>query len=311
MRQFGGKLSFRLFAGSFNRMSKQKKRIGSRVFGSKLTAILSISLVLVLFGIMIIIGLFAKDLSDTAKEHIRLTLVLDDNIKSAELRSLQQDLEKAPWANKFNYVSKDDALDELADELGENPLDLLGYNPLPASFEIYLDPEYARTDSIKDIEKTLKKKSFIQEIVYREELIDLVNSNILSIGRLLLGIALILTLISYMLIRNTVRLMIYSKRFLIHTMCLVGARQSFIRRPFVWENARGGIWGALIALGLLYLALSYLNSIFPGLLNMITTTDYVLIFVVMAVLGIVITSLATIFSVNRYLRMRSDDLYYI
>ncbi|MDD2560540.1 MAG: permease-like cell division protein FtsX, partial [Bacteroidales bacterium] len=166
-------------------MSKQKKRIGSRVFGSKLTAILSISLVLVLFGIMIVIGLFAKDLSDTAKEHIRLTLVLDDDIKSAELLSLQQDLEKAPWTKKFDYVSKEDALAELAEELGENPLDLLGYNPLPASIEINLDPEYARTDSIKGIEKSLKKKDYIQEVVYREELINLVNSNILSIGRLL------------------------------------------------------------------------------------------------------------------------------
>ncbi len=292
-------------------MSKQKKRIGSRVFGSKLTAILSISLVLVLFGIMIIIGLFAKDLSDTAKEHIRLTLVLDDDIKDSERQSLEQNLKKAPWTKKIDYVSKEDALAELAEELGQNPIDLLGYNPLPASYEIYLNPEYARTDSIKGIEETLKKKNYIQEVVYREELINLVNSNILSIGRLLLGIALILTLISYMLIRNTVRLMIYSKRFLIHTMCLVGARQSFIRRPFIWENARGGIWGALLALGLLYLALSYLDSIFPGIMNMITTADYVLIFVVMAILGIVITSLATIFSVNRYLRMRSDDLYYI
>ncbi len=299
------------FAGSFYRMSKQKKKIGSRVFGSKLTAILSISLVLLLFGIMIIIGLFAKDLSDTAKEHIRLTLVLDDNIKDVERISFEQNLNKAPWTNKLDYVSKEDALAELAEELGENPLDLLGYNPLPASYEIYLKSEYACTDSIKGIEKTLKNKSYIQEIVYREELINLVNSNILSIGRLLLGIALILTLVSYMLIRNTVRLMIYSKRFLIHTMCLVGARQNFIRRPFVWENTRGGIWGALIALGLLYMALSYLDSIFPGIMKMITVTDYVLIFVVMAILGMVITSLATVFSVNRYLRMRSDDLYYI
>lgn len=292
-------------------MNKQKKGIGSRVFGSKLTAILSISLVLVLFGIMMIIGFFAKDLSDTAKEHIRLTIVLDDNIKAASLKSLQQELETADWVNKLNYISKEDALAELADELGENPLDLLGYNPLSASFEIYLNPEFAQIESIKDIEKTLKKKPNIQEVVYREELIDIVNKNILSIGRLLLGLALMLTLISYVLIRNTVRLMIYSKRFLIHTMCLVGARQSFIRRPFVWENVRGGIWGAFIALGLIYLILYYLNSIFPGILAMIAFKDYVIIFVVLALLGVVITSLATIFSVNRYLRMRSDDLYYI
>ena len=207
-----GEVCFLPFAGSFYRMSKQKKD-RERVFGSKLTAILSISLVLLLFGIMIIIGLFAKDLSDTAKEHIRLTLVLDDNIKDVERISLEQNLNKAPWTNKLDYVSKEDALAELAEELGENPLDLLGYNPLPASYEIYLKPEYACTDSIKGIEKTLKNKSYIQEIVYREELINLVNSNILSIGRLLLGIALILTLVSYMLIRNTVRLMIYSSVF--------------------------------------------------------------------------------------------------
>lgn len=292
-------------------MGKQNKRIGSRVFGSKITAILSISLVLLLFGIMIIIGLFAKDLSDKAKEQIRFTLVLDDNIKSAELRSLHKELEQASWTNKFNYLSKEDALAELTEELGENPLDLLGYNPLPASYEIYLEPEYARTDSIKKIERIFTKRAYIQEVVYREDLINLVNSNIFSIGRLLLGIALILTLISYMLIRNTVRLMIYSKRFLIHTMCLVGARQSFIRRPFVWQNARGGVWGALLALGLLFLVLYYLDGIFPGIMNMLSTLDYVFIFVVMAVLGIVITSLASVFSVNRYLRMRSDDLYYI
>ncbi|MBQ9201797.1 MAG: permease-like cell division protein FtsX [Bacteroidales bacterium] len=292
-------------------MNKKLRKTRGRVFGSRLTATVSISLVLLLFAIMTTLGFFARELSQTAKENICVTVLLEDDITPTELTAFQKMVSQAEWTKKYQYIDKESALKELTEELGESPEKFLGFNPLPATIEIQMNSEFTQMEQIRKIVSTLSAPSYVQEVVYREDLIQLVNKNILSIGKLLLTVAVVLTLISFMLIRNTVRLMIYSKRFLIHTMCLVGARRSFIRRPFVRQNVLCGIISALLALGLYYLTLSAMDSVFPGISRMVTAQMYWAILALLLGLGILISAVATVFSVNRFLKMSNDELYYV
>lgn len=292
-------------------MGKKLKRTSSRVFGSRLTATISISLVLLLFAVMMTLGFFAHEISRAAKENISLTVVLEDDITAEELKAFRNRISKAEWAKEHTYISKAQALEELSKELGENPEELLGFNPLPATIEIKLQSAYTQIDQIKKTVNTLSAPTYVQEVVYREDLIQLVNKNILSIGKVLMAVALVLTLISVFLIRNTVRLMIYAKRFLIHTMCLVGAKRSFIRRPFVWQNLRCGVISAFLAFGMYYLSIIGLEKIFPGLQAMISTEALWIIGGALLLLGMLLSVFATIFSVNRFLNMTADELYYV
>ncbi len=292
-------------------MGKKLKRTSSRVFGSRLTATISISLVLLLFAVMMTLGFFAREISRAAKENISLTVVLEDDITGEELRSFRKRIGNAEWAKEHTYISKQEALEELSKELGESPEELLGFNPLPATIEIKLNSEFTQIDQIRKTVNTLSAPTYVQEVVYREDLIQLVNKNILSIGKVLMAVAIVLTLISIFLIRNTVRLMIYAKRFLIHTMCLVGAKRSFIRRPFVWQNMRCGIISAIIAFGLYYLSIIGMEKIFPGLQAMIGNEALLIIGGALLLIGILMSALATIFSVNRFLNMTADELYYV
>ncbi len=292
-------------------MGKKLRRTSSRVFGSRLTATISISLVLLLFAVMMTLAFFAQDISRSAKENISLTVVLEDKISAEELRAFRKRISQSEWAKEHTYISKEQALKELSQELGESPEDLLGYNPLPATIEIKLKSGYTSIDQIKKTVHTLSAPRYVQEVVYREDLIQLVNKNILSIGKVLLVVAVVLTLISVLLIRNTVRLMIYAKRFLIHTMCLVGAKRSFIRRPFVWQNIRCGIVSAILAFGLYYLSIVSIEKIFPGIQAMVGTEVMLLIGSALLVLGIFLSAIATVFSVNRFLNMSVDELYYV
>lgn len=292
-------------------MGKKLKRTSSRVFGSRLTATISISLVLLLFAVMMTLALFAHEISRAAKENISLTVVLEDDITSQELSAFRKRITNSAWAREHIYISKAQALEELSEELGENPEELLGFNPLPATIEIKLHSDHTDIEEIKKTVNTLSAPSYVQEVVYREDLIQLVNKNIFSIGQVLLVVAAVLTLISIFLIRNTVRLMIYAKRFLIHTMCLVGAKRSFIRRPFVWQNLRCGIISAFIAFGMYYVSIIGLEKIFPGIQAMINQEALLFIAAALLVLGMLLSVLATIFSVNRFLNMTADELYYV
>lgn len=305
MRRIWGK-----FAQKKN-MGKKLKRTSSRVFGSRLTATISISLVLLLFAVMMTLGLFAHEISRAAKENISLTVVLEDDITANELKSFRNRITNSEWAKDHTYISKEEALEELSKELGESPEELLGFNPLPATIEIRINSEYTQIEQIKKTVNTLSAPSYVQEVVYREDLIQLVNKNILSIGQVLLAVAAVLTLISIFLIRNTVRLMIYAKRFLIHTMCLVGAKRSFIRRPFVLQNLRCGIISAVLAFGLYYLSIIGLEKIFPGLQAMINNEALLFIGIALLAIGMLLSVFATIFSVNRFLNMTADELYYV
>jgi len=260
---------------------------------------------------MLVLGFLAKDLSKYVKENISLSVVVDDEMSLPDVKMFQKHIETTPWTRSVEYIDKETALKQLVKDLGENPEDLLGYNPLLASFNLYLKEDYANTDSIAKIETILKENKDVQEVIYRKDLIHLINENVKKISLMLMALALLLTFISYSLIRNTVRLMIYSKRFLIRTMQLVGANGLFIRRPFLLENMWNGVVAAILAMGLLYGTLTYVEQKFSGTIQVLDLQTLALIFGTMLVFGILIMITATWLAVNRYLKMNTNDLYYV
>lgn len=290
-------------------MNRQKNIITTKVFNARFNSIVSISLVLLLTGVMLLLGIVAHRLSKHVKENITLSVVLDDSMLSSERTQLQQKLESMPWAKSVTYIDKETALKDLTENLGENPEEFLGNNPLLASFEIFLNAEYASSDSIAKIEASLKEYQTVEDVVYRKDLIHLVNDNIQRIGAFLLILAILLTIISFSLIRNTVRLKIYAKRFQIRTMQLVGASNGFILKPFLKENLWSGIISSVVSSVGIWIVSAYVEKRFAGL-QLIDTTGLVLIFGCLLVFGMLIILSATWLAVYKYLKMSINELYY-
>lgn len=276
-----------------------------------ITSSISTTMVLLLLGLVVFFVLAAHNLSVYVRENISFSLVVGDNMKEAEVLKLRKRLAAEPFVKELEYISKEQALKEHTEAMGTDPQEFLGYNPFKASMEIKLHSQYANSDSIARIEKVLKRNSNIQEVLYRKELIDAVNDNIRNISLLLLGLALVLALISFALINNTIRLAIYSKRFLIHTMKLVGAKWSFIRRPFLRRNFWVGVLSACVADGLLWAGATWLVRYEPGLVSVVTPQVMVVVSCAVLVFGVLITWLCALLSINKYLRMKAGTLYYI
>ena len=293
-------------------MSESKSGRHITFFNARLTSTISISLVLFILGIVVLMGILATRLSMYVKETMGFSIVLKENVKESQVKKLQKKLDIAPYVRATQYISKEDALKELEVELGENPKDLLGFNPLQASIEVKLRSDYAHPDSLVWIEKGLRKGTVaIDDIVYQKDLIQLVNDNIRRISFMLLGLAVVLMLISFALISNTIRLGAYSKRFIIHTMKLVGATPAFIRKPFIISNIINGIIGAFIAMALLSGCVYYLLTEFDNLYTLIDISSLFWVFVIVLLLGVVLTAISAWFAVNRYIRMDRDNLYYV
>ncbi|WP_297272249.1 permease-like cell division protein FtsX [uncultured Bacteroides sp.] len=276
-----------------------------------ITSSISTTMVLLLLGLVVFFVLAAHNLSVYVRENISFSLVVGDNMKEADVLKLRKRLAAEPFVKELEYISKEQALKEHTEAMGTDPQEFLGYNPFKASMEIKLHSQYANSDSIARIEKVLKRNSNIQEVLYRKELIDAVNDNIRNISLLLLGLALVLALISFALINNTIRLAIYSKRFLIHTMKLVGAKWSFIRRPFLRRNFWVGVLSACVADGLLWAGATWLVRYEPGLVSVVTPQVMVVVSCAVLVFGVLITWLCALLSINKYLRMKAGTLYYI
>ncbi|ERM90355.1 cell division protein FtsX [Coprobacter fastidiosus] len=293
-------------------MSESKSGRHITFFNARLTSTISISLVLFILGIVVLMGILATRLSMYVKENMGFSIVLKENVTESQVKKLQKKLDIAPYVRATQYISKEDALKELEVELGENPKDLLGFNPLQASIEVKLRSDYAHPDSLVWIEKGLRKGTVaIDDIVYQKDLIQLVNDNIRRISFMLLGLAVVLMLISFALISNTIRLGAYSKRFIIHTMKLVGATPAFIRKPFIISNIINGIIGAFIAMALLSGCVYYLLTEFDNLYTLIDISSLFWVFVIVLLLGVVLTAISAWFAVNRYIRMDRDNLYYV
>lgn len=276
-----------------------------------ITSSISTTLVLLLLGLVVFFVLAAHNLSVYVKENINFSILISDDMKESDILKLQKKLDKEAFVKETEYISKKQALREQTEAMGTDPQEFLGYNPFTASIEVKLHSDYANSDSIAKIEKLIRKNTNIQEVLYQKELIDAVNDNIRNISLMLLGLAVILTFISFALINNTIRLAIYSKRFLIHTMKLVGASWSFIRRPFLRRNFWIGVLSAVVADGILCGAAYWLVSYEPDLVKVITSKVMLLVSVSVLVFGVLITWLCALLSINKYLKMKASTLYYI
>ena len=276
-----------------------------------ITSSISTTLVLLLLGLVVFFVLAANNLSVYVRENINFSVLIIDDMKETDILKLQKRLNNEPFEKETEYISKKQALKEQTEAMGTDPQEFLGYNPFTASIEIKLHSDYANSDSIAKIEKLIKRNTNIQDVLYQKDLIDAVNENIRNISLVLLALAVMLTFISFALINNTIRLAIYSKRFLIHTMKLVGASWGFIRRPFLKRNIWSGVLAAFIADTILMGAAYWLVSYEPELIRVITPEVMLLVSGAVLVFGVVITFLCAYLSINKYLRMKASTLYYV
>ena len=275
-----------------------------------ITSSISTMLVLVLLGTVVFFVMAANNLSVYVRENIAFSILISDDMKEADILRYQKELNQEAYVKQTSYISKQQALEEQTEAMGTDPAEFLGYNPFTASIEVKLNAEYANSDSIAWIKDGILSHKGVLEINYPQDLLDAVNRNIRKVSVVLLGLAALLTLISFALINNTIRLTIYSKRFLIHTMKLVGASWSFIRRPFLMRNVWVGMLAGAAAdaalIGLAYALVKYE----PDLLAVITPGVMIVVMVSVFIFGVVITSLCALISINRYLRMKTNELYY-
>ena len=283
-----------------------KKKLRSSYF----TTIISIALVLFVLGIIGLLLLNANRLSVYVKENLGFTILLKDNARPAEVKRLEKLLKTSDFIKSTKYIDKDQAAKELEKELGEDFVDFLGYNPLLSSIDVKLYADYTSPDSIAKIEKMLLEFPQVKEVYYQKNLVHLVHKNVNRISFVLSLFAFLLLTISIALINNTIRLSVYSKRFLIRTMQLVGATKGFIRKPFLVRSIVHGFIGAVIAIillsGLIYITSKELSEV-VGFQNL----DLIFIlFGIVIILGILITFISTYISVNKYLRLSTNELYY-
>ena len=284
----------------------QKRRLVSSYF----SVIISIALVLFLLGLLGLLVLNAKKVGDHFKEQIAMTIYLKENAKEVEIKQLQKSLDLAEYTKSTRFVSKEEAAKTLQNEIGEDFMEFLGYNPLQNSIDIYFNADYVSSEKINEIADELSKKDFVGDIVYDKPLISILNQNVQRIGFWILIISGLFLFISVLLINSSIRLSVYSKRFTIKTMQMVGATKGFIRRPFIWKSVRLGIVGAIVAMlgmaGVLY----YLNQSFPELELLNDEKLLAVLFAGIFLMGIIITWLSTFFATQRFLNLKTDELYY-
>lgn len=292
-------------------MTENKKIKSTSFFNSRLTSMFSVALVLFLLGSIFLLARIGDTLSSYVKESISFSIVLKENAKQADIDRLQKRLAKEDFVKSTLFISKEQAAKELEAEIGENPETFLGFNPLSSTIEIKLNSEYANPDSLAVIEQQIKTDTQIEDLLYRKDMMQIVNENVKRVGIILLGLAAILSIISFALINNTIRLHIYSKRFLIHTMKLVGATPGFIRRPFIRQNLANGFMAGLLALAMLAGALYYANIEIPGLQGVLTPELLIETAIIVIGAGMLLTTIATWCAVNKYIKMKFDKLYYI
>ena len=287
-----------------NGASKAKLR------SSYVTLVVSVSLVLFLLGILGLVLINARELSDYFRESLSFSVMLDDAAKEADIRMLQKDLDAKPYVKSTKYVSKEEAAAKMKEELGEDFISFLGDNPLPPTIDVYLVSNYTSADNVAKIEKYIYLYPFVKDVLYPESLLILINENVRKISLFLLVISGFLFLIALTIINNTIRLSIYSKRFLIRTMQLVGATRSFIRKPFIVQGAFHGFLAALIAMTLLMGLLYLIEKEFFMMFSFENMNLLILLGAAIVIVGILINIVSTFFSVNKYLSISEDKLYY-
>jgi cell division transport system permease protein len=291
-------------------MSKEEKKVARKsIRTSYISTVISISLVLFMLGLLGLIILNAQKLSNHVKENIGFSIFLHENTTAEQASKIQENLNKQAYVKRTQFINKEDAAKLLQQDLGEDFVEFLGYNPLLASIDVNMNAAYAHPDSIGWIEASLARNPQILEVSYQKDLISAVNANVRKIGIILLGFSVLLLIVVIALINNTIRLAIYSKRFLIKTMQLVGATGGFIRRPFVWRGIINGFFSALIAIALLSGVIYSAAQNMPDILDIADIQLYGILGAGVIVLGVLISWISTSLAVRKFLRIQSTDLY--
>lgn len=291
-------------SNSFERYQKRK------LISSYFSVVLSIGLVLFLLGILGVLVLNTKRLADHFKEQITISVFLKDNAKEVEVDQLQKSLIMAEYTKSATYVSKEEAAEQHSEEIGENFQEFLGYNPLKNSIDVKLKADFVSSEQIESIAADLGGKDYVEEVSYDKPLIALLTENVKRISFWILIASAVFTGIAVLLINSSIRLSIYSKRFIIKTMQMVGATKAFIRKPFLWTNIKLGMLGALLAVLTLGAVLYYLDGNFPELNLLQDAANLAVLFAGVFILGVLISFLSTYFATQRFLNLRTDDLYY-
>lgn len=266
---------------------------------------------LFLLGLTILVAFTGKGLAAYFKENMGMSIELTGNMDAATIQKTKEKIEANPYVKSTTYISKEEVKKQLVDDLGGDPEEVLGYDPSRSYFDVFIKSEYVNTDSIKKVEASFKDFKLTKGLSFKEEDIALASQNLSKVGSILLVLAVILILISFTLIRNTIQLNIYSKRFLINTMQLVGATNGFIRRPFIMSTVVSGIIAAILANVAITGVIYYFTNEYPELISIVTMTELLIVYGLVLILGILITVLATISAVNRYLRMTTNKLYHV
>jgi cell division transport system permease protein len=289
---------------------KRQARIKRRLVRSYLVATVSITLVLFLVGMMTLLVLNARRLSDYVRENVGFTLILKENVREVEILSLQKNLSATKFVKSTKYVDKEEAAKELTKDLGEDFVGFLGFNPLFSSVDVKLHAAWMHNDSLSVLEQKFLEYPQVKEVYYQRDLVKVINDNVQRLSILLLVFSGLLLFIFITLINNTIRISIYSQRFIINTMKLVGATRSFIRRPFVMKSVTYGLVAGLIAdAGIFILIYSYRND-FGNLINLDQSGTVAIAFAIVLLFGMLISWFSTHLAVNKFLRLRFEDLFY-
>jgi len=289
-------------------MEKKGKK-GISTFSAQITSTVSVALVLLLLGIISMLGIAARSITTEIRENMGFSVIFSDTATVNNVNSLKKYFSTSPGVSGIIYFSPEDALQKWQEETGEDLVKVLGINPLPGELEVKVKARYASTDSINSMIAPLKKLPYVSEISVHSDMVDSINHNIKSIALILTIVAAALLFISFALINNTVRLTVYSRRFLIHTMKLVGATGGFIRRPIINSNMLSGLVAAIIADLLLAGALFYLHSADKVIATALPWEEAAWVFAGIIVIGIAICSIASLFATNKYLRSDYDDMF--
>jgi cell division transport system permease protein len=283
--------------------------LGRRLKTSYISTVVSIALVLYVLGLLGLIIMHTRKLSEHVKENIGFSIIITDNARTAEISQLQKSIDMLPAVKSTEFISSDKAAEDLSEELGEDFVGFLGYNPLFPSIEVRLQAAWANPDSLVVFESQVLESNIVKEVDYQKNLVHIVNENIRKIGLFLLLFGILLLVIAFSLINNTIRLSVFSKRFLIKSMQLVGATQAFIRRPFVIKGVVQGIIGAAISIALLLLSLYAAQKSVPELINFQDIEMLFTMFVLVILLGVIVSWISTYFAVRKYLHIKTDYLY--
>lgn len=290
-------------------MKKKNHSSGTRSFRSYITSTVSISLILFLVGLMSLLILNANRLSSYVQEHIGFTLALQNEVNDADVLRLQKLLSAKPYVKESEYIDKEQAAQKLEKELGEDFVRFLGFNPLFSSLELKLHAEYMKPDHLLVLERELLSYPEVKDVYYQRDLVKVIHENVAKVNLLLFVFALLLLFVFTALINNTVRISMHNQRFTINTMKLVGATHAFIRKPFLRQSVFFGIVGALLAIASILLMLLVFQNSLDITLQINSWSSMVITIVVILIFGLLISLSSTYFSVNKYLRMKYEELF--